>query len=53
LLDEPRKDFFDRGEIGIKIKMFFFDIQNEGVLGMEAAQSAVAFVAFSDKILAA
>ena len=33
--------------------MFFFDIQNESVLGMEAAQSAIAFVAFSDKIFAA
>ena len=33
--------------------MLFLDIQNEAVLGMEAAQGSVAFVAFGNKIIAA
>ena len=33
--------------------MLLFDVQNEGVLGMEAAQRAIAFVAFGNKIFAA
>ena len=36
LLDELNKDFFDRGKIDIKIKMFLFDIQNQSELGMKA-----------------
>ena len=47
------KDFFDGGEIRIKIKMLFLDIQDEAVLRMEAAQGAIAFVTFGDEIFAA
>ena len=53
LLDELPKHFFNRSQVGIKIQMLFLDVQNEGVLGMEAAQGAVAFVSFSNKIFAA
>src|SRR4029077_10047561 len=33
--------------------MFFLDVQNEGMLGMEKAQRAIALVAFGNKIIAA
>ena len=33
--------------------MFFLDIQNEGVLGVKAAQCAVAFVSLGNKIFTA
>src|ERR1043166_1286285 len=53
LIDEFPKDFFNRSQIGIKIEVLFLDIQNEGVLGMKAAQGAIAFVPFGNKIFAA
>src|ERR1051326_7320024 len=53
LIDHLRKDFFDRNQIGIKIKMLFLDIQNDSVLRVKAAEAAIALVTFSNEIFAA
>ena len=53
LIEQLRKDRFDRGEVRVKIEMLFLDVQDERVLRIEKAQRAVALVAFRHEIFAA
>src|ERR1700704_1594916 len=53
LIEQLGKDLFNGGEVGIKIEMLLFDVENEGVLRREEPDGAIAFVAFGHEIFAA
>src|ERR1041385_6393675 len=53
LVDEPSKYFLNRREIGVEIKMLFFNIQNQSMLRMKIRKGPVALIPFGDKIFAA
>src|SRR5947207_3282786 len=45
LIEQLGEDLYNRGEIGVKIEVLFFDVQHEGMLGFEELDGAVALIA--------
>ena len=52
-VEQAPENGFDGSEVRIIVEVFFFDVEEDGVLGFEQGHGAVAFVSLGDEVFAA